>query len=71
MINCLNSSIILPANQYCLTIEECKSIYGWSWNETCVMNCPIGYTKYTDRDHTTCEITKNPSHVKKVGKEVV
>lgn len=76
MINSLNfnfilSSIILPSNQYCLTVNECKSIYGWSWNGTCVMECPIGYNKYSDGEDITCEVTRNPNHVRKVGKYVV
>lgn len=51
-------------------MNECKSINGWSWNGTCVMDCPIGYTKYSNSEDITCEITKNTSYVRKVGKYV-
>lgn len=35
------------------------------------MECPFGYTKYSDGEDTTCEITTNTSYVTKVGKYVV
>lgn len=49
-------------------MKECKSVNGWSWNGTCVMDCPIGYTNHSDGEDITCELNRNPSHVIKVGK---
>lgn len=46
-------------------------MHGWSWNGTCVKDCPIGYIKYSDGEDITCEITRNLSYVRKVGKYVV
>ncbi|KAL0879046.1 hypothetical protein ABMA27_004011 [Loxostege sticticalis] len=51
---CPVGTIVLPQNDYCITEEECKNLRGWSWNNTCVFNCKIGYKRENIENGTIC-----------------
>ncbi|KAG6463133.1 hypothetical protein O3G_MSEX013689 [Manduca sexta] len=51
---CPEGTLILAANQYCLTEEECHALKGWAWNNTCVFECPVDYIVHNTTSGTTC-----------------
>ncbi|XP_028165165.1 insulin receptor-like [Ostrinia furnacalis] len=51
---CPAGTIVLPHNDYCITEEECKDLRGWSWNNTCVFNCTVGYKMDIKDKDTVC-----------------
>ncbi|XP_013145759.1 PREDICTED: insulin-like peptide receptor [Papilio polytes] len=61
--DCPNGTVVLPANSYCLPDEECVKIGGWSWNNTCVFECPLNYVKVNISNISTCEFCKNCTEV--------
>lgn len=40
---CPPHTILLPDNQYCISIEECFELDRWVFNNTCVSECPMDY----------------------------
>ncbi|XP_049875333.1 insulin-like growth factor 1 receptor isoform X2 [Pectinophora gossypiella] len=56
---CPPNTILLPDNQYCITIEECNYLKGWMWNNTCVFECPLYYKKVVEDGSVTCAECSN------------
>ncbi|XP_028041555.1 insulin-like receptor [Bombyx mandarina] len=56
---CPNSTILLGTSKYCITAEDCHDMDGWTWNKTCIFQCPVDYVQVRKPDGETCEYCRN------------
>ncbi|CAG4959491.1 unnamed protein product [Parnassius apollo] len=56
---CPNGTVVLPVNKYCLNNDECNKLDGWSWNNTCIFECPLYYVKEKTANSFTCRWCRN------------
>ncbi|KAG7301855.1 hypothetical protein JYU34_013246 [Plutella xylostella] len=51
---CPRHTLILEANKYCVSYQECMNLRGWPWDGRCVFKCPVDFKKVKLDDQFTC-----------------